>query len=386
MKKMLFFLLCTSLTDATGLSIPISIDSAISRLHFTGSANNITAVATNFLRLHPDLTSNTPISTIFDDLVSTMSIHATLAPGETFCHPVAADANYLPLAYTSRTEPFYYPIENAKSSILYQPHVYPLAAHLLRLHLRKHGGRAPGRIIDLGCGCGQRSAELHASGWNVVGVDFGRNIECARKIHGDSSGLTWLSLNLDRDMASDNRLSWRSAEATQRLVTLAAGAVIVSSDVIEHLMDPFALLSLVQRLLAAGAVSAVLSTPERDVIYGEDGAVPGEIWHPGPPSNDCHVREWNLHEFKAMLRCFPGLELVLSGVTQSSDLSPDEGTSVAVVRLDWGSGDESDDGSGDESDRGRARDGGRVVDSCGGIEMEPLAQYGSVACDLVYST
>jgi hypothetical protein len=115
MKKMLFFLLCTSLTDATGLSIPISIDSAISRLHFTGSANNITAVATNFLRLHPDLTSNTPISTIFDDLVSTMSIHATLAPGETFCHPVAADANYLPLAYTSRTEPFYYPIENAKS-------------------------------------------------------------------------------------------------------------------------------------------------------------------------------------------------------------------------------------------------------------------------------
>ena len=167
---------------------------------------------------------------------------------------------------------------------------------------------------------------------------------------------------------------------------MAAGAVLVSSDVIEHLMDPFALLSLVQRLLAAGAVSAVFSTPERDIIYNEDGAVPGEMWHPGPPSNDCHVREWNLHEFKAMLRCFPGLELVLSGVTQSSDLGPEEGTSVAVVRLDIGGVGGSDDGGGDGSDRerDRGRDRGRaVVDHCGGIEMKPLAQYGSVACDLV---
>jgi hypothetical protein len=389
----LFLLLSTSPTKAIEHSVPFSIDGVLSHLRFTGSSTNITAVATHFLRLHPYLeetaTAKTP-STILDNLVRTMSLHATLAPGETFCHPVAAASNYLPLAYTSRTEPFYFPIETAKSSILYQPLVYPLAAHLLRSHQQKHGGRAPGRIIDLGCGCGQRSAELHAelhaSGWNVVGVDFGPNIECAKKMHGDPSGLTWLSLNLDRDRTSDNRLSWRSAEATQQLVALAAGAVLVSSDVIEHLMDPFALLSLVQRLLAAGAVSAVFSTPERDIIYNEDGAVPGEMWHPGPPSNDCHVREWNLHEFKAMLRCFPGLELVLSGVTQSSDLGPEEGTSVAVVRLDIGGVGGSDDGGGDGSDRerDRGRDRGRaVVDHCGGIEMKPLAQYGSVACDLV---
>ena len=393
----LFLLLSTSPIKATEHSVPFTIDGVLSHLRFTGSSTNITAVATHFLSLHPYLietaTAKTP-SPILDNLVSTMSLHATLAPGETFCHPVAAASNYLPLAYTSRTEPFYFPIETAKSSILYQPLVYPLAAHLLRSHQQKHGGRAPGRIIDLGCGCGQRSAELHANGWNVVGVDFGQNIECAKKMHGEPSGLTWLSLDLDRDRTSDNHLSWRSAEATQQLVALAAGAVLVSSDVIEHLMDPFALLSLVHRLLAAGAVSAVFSTPERDIIYNEDGAVPGEMWHPGPPSNDCHVREWNLHEFKAMLRCFPGLELVLSGVTQSSDLVPDEGTSVAVVRLDIG-GVSSGDRIDRERDRGRDRGDiylyhgieyqltHAVVDHCGGIEMKPLAQYGSVACDLV---
>ena len=80
------------------------------------------------------------------------------------------------------------------------------------------------------------------------------------------------------------------------------------------------------------------------------------------------------------------MELVLSGVTQSSDLGPEEGTSVAVVRLDIGGVGGSDDGGGDgsERERDRGRDRGRaVVDHCGGIEMKPLAQYGSVACDLV---
>lgn len=167
-------------------------------------------------------------------------------------------------------------------------------------------------MIDIGCGCGHRSAEL-MDNFQVTGVDFGENIKCAKEAYPDG---TWLELNLnDPDPEMLNRIIDRNIENP---------SVVVSSDVIEHLPDPRSLLSLLKKLLETSPI-AILSTPDRDGVY------PGEN-NMGPPRNPAHVREWSLTEFSAMLRCDSGLELVQSGLTFNNDQDRNKATSIAVVR------------------------------------------------------
>lgn len=66
--------------------------------------------------------------------------------------------------------------------------------------------------------------------------------------------------------------------------------LVISSDVIEHLVDPNELLKQIQLYRPK---RIVLSTPERDELcFGT---------HDGPPRNMHHVREWNFAEFHAYI-------------------------------------------------------------------------------------
>jgi 2-polyprenyl-3-methyl-5-hydroxy-6-metoxy-1,4-benzoquinol methylase len=67
-------------------------------------------------------------------------------------------------------------------------------------------------------------------------------------------------------------------------------AMVIASDVIEHLPNPDRLLD---KILRSGCKVAIVSTPERVAMYGFD--------HDGPPRNLRHVREWTLLEFRAFL-------------------------------------------------------------------------------------
>lgn len=68
--------------------------------------------------------------------------------------------------------------------------------------------------------------------------------------------------------------------------------VIVCADVIEHLVDPLPCLDFIRDHLAPNG-TAVISTPERDIVRGTNCI--------SCPKAE-HVREWNSAEFKAFLR------------------------------------------------------------------------------------
>jgi len=50
-----------------------------------------------------------------------------------------------------------------------------------------------------------------------------------------------------------------------------------------------------QQMLDFGAVMILLTTPNRNALYGPS--------HSGPPKNPHHVREWNRGELNALLFC-----------------------------------------------------------------------------------
>jgi 2-polyprenyl-3-methyl-5-hydroxy-6-metoxy-1,4-benzoquinol methylase len=63
--------------------------------------------------------------------------------------------------------------------------------------------------------------------------------------------------------------------------------LIISSDVVEHLLDPDELMNIIK---LSSPKLIVLSTPDRNLI--------AEEYQSGPPKNKSHVREWNFEEFK----------------------------------------------------------------------------------------
>jgi 2-polyprenyl-3-methyl-5-hydroxy-6-metoxy-1,4-benzoquinol methylase len=95
--------------------------------------------------------------------------------------------------------------------------------------------------------------------------------------------------------------------------------LLMAVDVIEHLLNPDALLRFLY-LHAHTRSVVVLSTPERDLRRG-----PGDC---GPPANPAHVREWNGTELQAYLRS-TGLFDVLSH--QVVDMLPGMRTCQVVV-------------------------------------------------------
>lgn len=207
----------------------------------------------------------------------------------------ASEVNYfLDPRYKARLDPDYFQDEGMDA--VWQPDVYADAADLAeRL--------ASTKIIDLGCGDGSKLVALHPQ-FEIVGVDYGPNIEGCRKRYDVGA---WIEFDLD----SDDPLPLQGFE----------GSVLVCADVIEHLVYPERLLRRVRNALDHGGDALVLSTPERDLANG-----PG---HLGPPSNRAHVREWNTEELRNFLRA-EGLDGNF-GLTRSNDHNDQLLTILAVA-------------------------------------------------------
>ncbi len=207
------------------------------------------------------------------------------------------DDLFVKAGYRTNPTPDYYADVDPDGDIVYQPDVYPLAAHLAR----RCGARV---IIDIGCGTGHKLAAL-AGEFHTVGFDYGDNIAACRAAY---PGGNWEEVDLD-----------------QAVIVLPAEllehAVVVCSDVIEHLASPANLLWTL-RTCSEQSHGVVISTPERDLVRGPDDM--------GPPANVAHVREWNSHEFDCLLR-WAGMTPTLLGLTANNSVALAKRTIVATV-------------------------------------------------------
>jgi SAM-dependent methyltransferase len=200
---------------------------------------------------------------------------------------------FLKEGYVERAQPRYFkaPVEPRK---IWQPNVYKAAAEWARW-------LSCTRIVDIGCGTANKLVPLHPE-FEIVGLDYGENIEhCRAYGYG-----TWIEWNIEREPLPQLEVE---------------RSVIVSADVIEHLVDPLTLLGALKRLLERAPV-AIVSTPERDLTHGFD--------HMGPPMNPAHAREWNQAEFRALLES-SGLPPLRIELTESHDGSDAKETMMAII-------------------------------------------------------
>ncbi|MHC4498731.1 MAG: glycosyltransferase, partial [Planctomycetota bacterium] len=98
--------------------------------------------------------------------------------------------------------------------------------------------------------------------------------------------------------------------------------LIISADVIEHLVNPNKLLDYIH-LHSHPETLVILSTPERDVTRGEESL--------GPPTNPAHVREWNISEFRKYISSC-GFSVLESFVVKDRDDSAVEKCQVILCR------------------------------------------------------
>ncbi len=207
---------------------------------------------------------------------------------------------FLKDGYIARPNPDYFIDE--PEGIVWQPDVYPFAADFaVEIGSKK--------IVDIGCGRALKLAELHDQhpDWNFIGIDYGANI-------------TWCKENRRFGTWSEADLEHGKTLQTGKLAV--ENSTLICSDVIEHLVNPIPLLRLIRKLLRQGATAVLFSTPERDLTRGKADH--------GPPGNPCHVREWNLEEFRRLLE-WTGFRLIHLGLTRSNDAGPDEKTILAVA-------------------------------------------------------
>ncbi len=195
-------------------------------------------------------------------------------------------AYFIKEGYRHRAEPEY-ANDAGHDGVVWQPDVYPEAVRLAEL-------LGAGCIVDVGCGSGDKLAALYPR-FEVVGIDLpGPNLELCR------SRYPFVDCRA-HDLEDNLALPVPDVVLTR--------AVVVCSDVIEHLRRPERLLRALRSALDV-ARAVVLSTPERDLTWGPD--------HNGPPPNPCHVREWSAPELEAFLddMHFPHRSMTL---TRSND-------------------------------------------------------------------
>lgn len=204
---------------------------------------------------------------------------------------------FVKAGYRINPAPDYYADVDSGGDIVYQPDVYPLAAHLAR----RSGASV---IIDIGCGTGHKLASLSGE-FQTLGFDYGANIAACRAAY---PGGNWEEVDLENT-------------AIVLPVELLENAVVVCSDVIEHLVSPATLLWTL-RTCSEHSHGVVISTPERDLVRGVDDQ--------GPPANVAHVREWNLDEFDRLLR-WAGMEPTTLGLTTNNSTALAKRTILATV-------------------------------------------------------
>jgi len=140
--------------------------------------------------------------------------------------------------YNHRLKPEYFN-DVLSDSHLWQTDVYRLAAKLARkAHVK--------RIIDIGCG---RAGKLKAfvDEFETIGYDYGANIDHCKQTYPAGQ---WHVADLE----------------TEVIAADFSGSVVICADVIEHLINPDALIKSL-RNAAESAAYVLVSTPDRERMY-----------------------------------------------------------------------------------------------------------------------
>lgn len=203
--------------------------------------------------------------------------------------------NYgLPTDYEARLQPQYFNDVLADAH-LWQADVYRAAAHLA------DKAHAP-CLVDIGCGRGTKLLQ-YRNDMAIVGIDYGDNIEHLREHWpvGD-----WHTYDLESQIVP---------------AELFRGSVVICADVIEHLVNPLALIQTLKNACQTAAY-VLVSTPDRERLYG------GE--QKGPPANLAHVQEWTQKELYEWFKA-EGLPVQWAGWTVSFDNQPDRVNTILMV-------------------------------------------------------
>lgn len=199
--------------------------------------------------------------------------------------------------YKSRSTPARW-APDPSAEIIHQPEVYLFAAAIARAH-------GCDTIIDIGSGDLRKLAPLRSE-FRLIAIDTPQLVGENQNAFGEIEFIAW-------DLEQDGTPALDDSRLKQ--------ALIICSDVIEHLVNPISLLNLLELWMKTAPV-AVVSTPERDLARG---------YHDfGPPYNPLHVREWNRAEFSKLLRA-AGLREIFSGLTLSNTASADKSTILSVL-------------------------------------------------------
>ena len=159
-------------------------------------------------------------------------------------------------------------INDEYSGMIFQVQVYEYARKIIKLNGLQS-------ILDVGCGFGAKLEKIiYPVCQDIVGVDVEHAISyCKEKYQfGD-----WVIDDIEFPQKKlDNQFD-----------------MIISSDVIEHLVNPDKLLEYIRHYCHAHT-HIIISTPERDRISNQNPL--------GPPRNQTHVREWNMSELHSYFR------------------------------------------------------------------------------------
>ena len=149
-------------------------------------------------------------------------------------------------------------------------------------------------VHDIGCGSGYKLVHLLGE-FETTGVDLPETIEKVRTNYPDRN---WVAGDFEE-------------------TKLDPADLVISSDVIEHVQDPDALMRFILRTTKEWVV---LSTPARELIYTDR-----QRMRFGPPDNVTHMREWTMAEFRRYVEGY--LEIVRHEITNR-----EQGTQMIIGR------------------------------------------------------
>jgi len=187
-------------------------------------------------------------------------------------HHVPCLTKSLP-GYRRNTNPSYDTDTSPRENKLYQYNVYNRAITMAVKYNR-------GWIIDIGCGAGKKLHYLYKLGFNVVGIDFGANIKSARtKFSGiDKNRVILKEYNLNKDMP----------DISEKIIK---NSILISADVIEHLINPDNLIKIFKTFIKMGA-KGVISTPDNNKLSRKM-----------TPPRRSDVQVWSKNGFETYIKC-----------------------------------------------------------------------------------